>query len=101
MTAVHGEHVQTGRATDETSDVEVVITPFAGFGRLAHLRRELLAVPGVRAARIAGYGCGEARFLVDLQPDTSLSRLELPGTRITHISNSVVALAVVPARTAS
>lgn len=101
MTAVHGEHVQSEPRLDDTADVEVVITPFAGFGRLAHLRREFLAVPGVRSARIAGYGCGEARFLVDLQPDTALSRLELPGTRITHISSSVVALAVVPARTVS
>jgi hypothetical protein len=76
-------------------DVEVVVSPFAGFGRLAHLRRQLLAVPGVRTARIAGYGPGEARFRVGLAPTASLDDLRIPGTRISHKSSTLVALSVI------
>ena len=98
MTAV--QHDQISVDTQHGQGVEVVIAPFSGFGRLAHLRRALLAIPGVRGARIASYDHSEARFVVDLDDGTSPSRLQLPGTRITHLSTSAIALAVVVPQTA-
>lgn len=75
-------------------DVEVVVRPFTGFGRLAHLRRQLLSLPAVDTARIAGYGPGEARFRVGLTATGTLDDLRLPGTRISHMSATLVSLAV-------
>lgn len=79
------------------SELEVVVRPFAGFGRLAHLRRQLLNVPGVQSARIAGYGPGEARFRVALGPNASPRDLAIPGTRIAELTATLVTLAVVSA----
>lgn len=89
----HGTDVSTNGSAG-AAGVVVVISPFAGFGRLAHIRRELLAIPGVRAARIAGYGCGEATFHVDLNPGATTTDIILPGTRITQASDASVSLGV-------
>ena len=86
---------------DPSGDVVVIVSPFAGFGRLAHLRRELLSLAAVRAVRIQGYGRGEARFLVDLHDDGSPRDLAIPGTRIRSVSESAVSLAVISSVAAS
>src|SRR5687768_13187035 len=50
--------------------VELVVLRFLGFGRLAHFRRSLLALPHVTAARITGYAEQTAFFTVTLAPGT-------------------------------
>jgi hypothetical protein len=82
-------------STRVNSELDVVITPFAGFGRLAGLRRQLLDVPGVLAARITGYDSGEARFRVSLSPTAVTSDLCIPGTRISQVTATLVSLAVI------
>lgn len=104
MTAVerHGAlELDAQLSPNPDGEVVVVISPFAGFGRLAHLRRELLALAAVRAVRIQGYGRGEARFVVELHDDASPRDLAIPGTRIRSITESAVSLAVISSVAAS
>lgn len=89
-----GEGVWTS-STRVNSDIDVVIKPFTGFGRLAGLRRQLLSIPVVLSARIVGYEGGEARFRVSLASNASASDLCIPGTKIVQVTASLVALAVV------
>ena len=79
--------------TLSVDEVEVVVQPFVGFGRLAHLRRQLLELPVVRGARIVGYGDGEARFAVAVEPSASGGDLCVPGTRVRAVSGGLVYLA--------
>jgi len=104
MTAVerHGAaELDADLSASPNGDVVVVISPFAGFGRLAHLRRELLALPSVRGVRIQGYGRGEARFVVDLHDEASPRDLAIPGTRVRSVSDTAVSLAVISSVAAS
>lgn len=95
MTTAHpiGEAVVGQASALSVDEVEVVVQPFVGFGRLAHLRRQLLDLPAVRAARILGYGDGEARFAVAVEPSASGGDLCVPGTRVRVISGGLVYLA--------
>ena len=97
VTHHHDHDVIYEPAARSASELEVVVRPFAGFGRLAHLRRQLLCVPGVESVRIAGYGPGEARFRVLLGPNASPRDLAIPGTRIAELTATLVTLAVVSA----
>ena len=83
----HDAHAQVYPLRDVSdttcpAEVELVIFRFISFGRLAHFRRSLLALPGVRAARIASYGDQTALFSLSLTPGTSAGSLVLPGTRL-------------------
>ena len=87
---VHDSLSVSGLAVEE---VEIVVQPFVGFGRLSHLRRQLLELPAVRGARILGYDQGEALFAVAVEPATSGGDLCVPGTRVRAISGGLVYLA--------
>ena len=95
MTTAHPIDEQAPAAGSALSagEVEVVVQPFVGFGRLAHLRRQLLELPAVRTARIVGYDNSEARFAVAVEPSASGGDLCLPGTRVQNISGGLVYLA--------
>jgi hypothetical protein len=64
------------------SEVEIVVSQFTSFGRLAHLRRSLLALPQVSSARITRYSGFTAFFSVSVAPGTVAGALALPGTRL-------------------
>ncbi len=64
------------------TEVEIVVTRFTSFGRLAHLRRSLLALPHVSSARIIRYSGFTAFFTVTVAPGTRAGALALPGTRL-------------------
>jgi hypothetical protein len=64
------------------SEVEIVVSQFTSFGRLAHLRRSLLALPQVSSARITRYSGFTAFFSVSVAPGTRAGALALPGTRL-------------------
>lgn len=63
-------------------EVEIVVSQFTSFGRLAHLRRSLLALPQVSSARITRYSGFTAFFSVSVAPGTVAGALALPGTRL-------------------
>jgi hypothetical protein len=78
------------------NSVELVVFRFVSFGRLAHLRRWLLALPHVTSARIAGYVNQTALFSVAVTPGTSSSLLVPPGTRLISSDGRRVELCVDP-----
>ncbi|MBI4261734.1 MAG: hypothetical protein HY658_14355 [Actinobacteria bacterium] len=63
-------------------EVEIAVTRFTSFGRLAHLRRSLLALPQVSSARITRYSGFTAFFSVTVAPGTLAGALAVPGTRL-------------------
>lgn len=82
----------TFEAVELEPEVEVVMTRFTSFGRLTHLRRSLLALPGVTAARITRYSGFTAYFSVSVAPGTRAGALALPGTRLVDASSRRVEL---------
>jgi hypothetical protein len=76
------------------TEVDLVIFRFSSFGRLAHFRRSLLGVPGVRSARIANYGDRTALFALNVTPGLRSGALVLPGTRLIGSDGKRVELCV-------
>lgn len=61
-------------------EVELVITAFSSFGRVAHVRRYLQGLAPVASARILDYAPGTVRFLLEIEPGTPSHTLVVPGT---------------------
>lgn len=74
--------------------VSLVIHRFSSFGRVAHVRRWLLSLPQVTAARIESYGAGTVRFAIAVSPGTTASAVTVPGTRLVTCDGASVTLQV-------
>lgn len=72
----------------------MVIHRFASFGRVAHVRRWLLGLSHVSAARIESYGAGTVQFMVVVPAGTLASALRVPGTRLMDTDGTTVTLQV-------
>lgn len=77
-----------------SADVSLVIFRFVSYGRLAHFRRSLQALPHVTAVRIASYSDQTAQFALTVNPGTSSGSLQLPGTRLLSSDGRRVELCV-------
>ena len=80
--------------TDGVEDVNLLVTPFSGMGRMAHVQRQLSTVRGVRRVRIGGLLAQTAHFIVTLEPGTSLSTLILANTEVVSASSSRLELSL-------
>ena len=75
-------------------EIELLLSPFAGLGRMAHVRRQLSGIIGVRGVRIGGLFDRTAIFIVTLQPGLSLETLVLPNTVVASVSASRIELSL-------
>jgi hypothetical protein len=74
--------------TSGVEEVNLLVSPFAGIGRMAHVQRQLATIRGVRRVRIGGLLAQTAHFVVTLEPGTSLSTLVLANTEVVSASAS-------------
>lgn len=93
--ATHPAHITNPLpVTDGVEDVNLLVSPFAGIGRMAHVQRQLATVRGVRRVRIGGLLAQTAHFVVTLEAGTSLSSLVLANTVVVSASASRLELSL-------
>jgi hypothetical protein len=80
--------------TNGVEEVNLLVTPFSGIGRMAHVQRQLSTMRGVRRVRIGGLLAQTAHFVVTLEPGTSLSTLVLANTEVVSASASRLELSL-------
>jgi len=88
----HHEHGHLLPVTQDVAEIEMFLSPFSGFGRMAQVQRHLASVQGVRSVRIGGLVERIARFVVTLEPGTSLEALVLANTVVVSASASKIEL---------
>lgn len=80
--------------TSGVEEVNLILSPFSGIGRMAHVQRQLSTMRGVRRVRIGGLLAQTAHFVVTLEPGTSLSTLVLANTEVVSASVSRLELSL-------
>ena len=80
--------------TNGVEEVNLLLSPFSGIGRMAHVQRQLSTMRGVRRVRIGGLLAQTAHFVVTLEPGTSLSTLVLANTEVVSASASRLELSL-------
>lgn len=80
--------------TTDVEQIDLLVSPFAGIGRMAGVQRQLASVRGVRRVRIGGLMEKTAHFVVTLDPGVSLATLVLANTVVVSASSSRLELSL-------